>query len=203
MPVMDGLEATRKIRATPEIAKTYIIAMTANAGQEDKENCFAAGMNNFISKPIFPDQLFGMISKCLAEASGLYEALKLPIPPEMQSATTVDSQETLIDLSVLEKMLGADPIKVKKFALKFLLSARQGFEEIESALADGDLVRLAALGHRNKSPAKTVGAQGYAELCLAMEQFKHGGNVVQATELVEQMRILLNQIEELIERKFK
>ena len=203
MPVMDGLEATRKIRATPDIANTYIIAMTANAGQEDKENCFAAGMNNFISKPIFPDQLFGIISTYLMGKNEVAEIVTASTidPPKLSAAT--DLQELLIDLSVLEKMLGADPLKVKKFALKFLFSARHGFEEIEAALAEGDLIRLSALGHRNKSPAKTVGAQGYADLCLAMEQLKNGGNLEQASQLVEKMRILLNKIEALIQRKFK
>ena len=58
MPVMSGIEATREIRATLELTSLPIIAMTANASDEDKKACLNAGMNDFITKPFFPDQLY-------------------------------------------------------------------------------------------------------------------------------------------------
>ena len=58
MPVMGGIEATRKIRAIPSLADLPIIAMTANATGEDKEECLNAGMNDFISKPFFADYFY-------------------------------------------------------------------------------------------------------------------------------------------------
>ena len=54
---------------------------------------------------------------------------------------------------------------------------------------------LAALGHRNKSPARTVGALAYVDLCLALEQLKGGGDIDQARHIVDQMRTLLGRIE--------
>ena len=66
MPVLDGLETTKLIRANPAFAGIPVIAMTANVSGEDRERCLAAGMNDFISKPFKPYAFYAVIAKCLS-----------------------------------------------------------------------------------------------------------------------------------------
>ncbi|MBK7060116.1 MAG: response regulator [Rubrivivax sp.] len=68
MPRMDGLQATRHIRALAEHAKTPIVAITANAFEQDRKACMAAGMDDFVSKPIVPDVLRDVLARWLRPA---------------------------------------------------------------------------------------------------------------------------------------
>ena len=66
MPRMDGLSATRKIRELNDVQQPHIIALTANAFEEDKQRCFEAGMNDFLSKPIIFDNLVESLERVYA-----------------------------------------------------------------------------------------------------------------------------------------
>jgi CheY-like chemotaxis protein len=68
MPKMNGIEATRAIRGLPNYSATPILAMTANAFDEDRQACIEAGMDDHIGKPIDPEKLFETLYKWLSQA---------------------------------------------------------------------------------------------------------------------------------------
>jgi hypothetical protein len=68
MPLLDGLEATRRIRALPGGQAVTIIALTANAFTEDRERCLAAGMNDFLAKPVDPATIYSTLNRYLGRA---------------------------------------------------------------------------------------------------------------------------------------
>jgi|ERR1019366_10429015 two-component system sensor histidine kinase/response regulator len=63
MPVMDGLEAVRRIRANPLVAATPVLALTANASDADRQLCLAAGMDDFVTKPVISATLYAMLAR--------------------------------------------------------------------------------------------------------------------------------------------
>jgi CheY-like chemotaxis protein len=82
MPRLDGLGATRHIRALPGEAATPIVAMTANAFSEDRERCFAAGMTHFIAKPIHPGEFYRLLRAALqTDLPATGAALQQQSPP--------------------------------------------------------------------------------------------------------------------------
>src|SRR5476649_2251161 len=175
MPLMDGLETTRRIRADPGLADLRVLAMTATATNEDRVRCIEAGMDDFISKPIQPALMYQTIANWLPERDDDSVRETPPARPQRPAfTTTLGGDPAVIDLSILAKLLGYHPHKVRKFAFKFLQNTQDGLNQMEAALARGDLAEARELGHRLKSPARTVGALGMGELLLEVEQLPAG-----------------------------
>jgi two-component system sensor histidine kinase/response regulator len=194
MPVMDGLEATRQIRALPEFAELPIIAITANAMKEDRMHCLAAGMNDFIPKPFSPDLLYATLLRWVDQDTAVTDT-DHKNNADLDESSEVNAEVRYIDLSVLAKLVGNVPEKIGKFALKFLDSAKRGMQEIDAAQQEQNLAALGALGHRLKSSARTVGAMQFGELCHQLESFQHAGTLDQAAQLITQLHPMLAQIE--------
>jgi len=208
MPVMDGFEATRRIRADPRLQDTVVIAMTANAGVEDQARCMAVGMNDFLTKPVAPELLAVTIARAIRRGAaartgaGLPEAA--PSEPPAPPAPTAPSEAApsdgpagapLLDIAVLAATFGDNPDKLRKYAFMFLDSAREGLAEIDIALAAGDLARAGAAAHRLKSSARAVGALAFGEVCAELEQQQARGALAQGRALGARLRSLFVRLE--------
>ena len=212
MPEMDGFEATRRIRADPRLAGLLVIAMTANAGSEDRARCLEAGMDEFVTKPIAPNLLFHLLAKWFRLRGGIGGAGHGPLgslsAATAQGATpaahgTPESRDrSILDLATLALTFSNDGVKMRKYTQLFLDTARDGIAEMEQAMALEDLGRLADLGHRSKSSALAVGAHAFAALCLSIEGLRLGGDMQQARALLTALAPALAQVAEQISLEF-
>ncbi|MBC7404859.1 MAG: response regulator [Cytophaga sp.] len=199
MPIMGGLEASRLLREMPGLADLPVIAITANAMKEDRLHCLSAGMNDFISKPFSPALFYSTILRWLSPGIN-HPAVDVASALAVQTTSDIAPDKNVnIDLAILGKFFSKAPEKVGIFALKFIASAHKAIAELEAARQHHKLDDICAIGHRLKSSARTVGANGFADLCHELEQLKHGGDVVQAENLLVQLPLLLINIEQEVE----
>jgi PAS domain S-box-containing protein len=193
MPVMDGFEATRRIRADAALKDTRVIAMTANAGLEDQARCLAAGMDEFVTKPVAPETLVATVARALGR-SVQRPAVATPAAASMAAAGSGHAP-ALLDVAVLSESFGGNPEKMRKYAFMFLETAREGLLEIDRALAAGEVGRAAGVAHRIKSSARTVGALGFGDVCADLEAQREHGSTAQARSLAARLRALLARLE--------
>ncbi len=190
MPVMDGLEATRRIRAMPSRAGLVVIAVTANIRGEDQAACLAAGMNDFESKPIDPPALYSKLAKWRPERLFVLDGQD---PPAIQAPLPVITMPN-VDLSVLSRILNGDLAKVRRFGDKFLDTARVAQQDLQSASSRRDLVAMSRLCHKLRPAAATVGAARLAGLCQDLELACNAGDGRQAERLFAEMPALIDEV---------
>jgi PAS domain S-box-containing protein len=171
MPVMDGLEATRAIRAAPELRDNLVIAMTANAWSEDRERCLAVGMNDFLSKPVRPAQMIAMLDEWLA--------CNTPTP---------------LDMHVLTALYDGDIDRMRAIATKFVAFSRIDIEGLQRAFEVGDLETIRVLGHKMQSGARQIGAAKFADICESLEKQQSPDILLRVHPRIQQLKKLLIQI---------
>ncbi len=182
MPEMDGITATQHYRAreTAE-GKTHlpIIAMTANALQEDRERCFAAGMDGYISKPISLNTLQDEIRRISGQAA--------PVANPPSAMPTVPADAMPFDRVQAIDMMGDEALFVE-LAGMFIADAPGYLREIDTALAAADGARLGRAAHTLKSLFATfVAPQGEA-VARQLEQAAQAGAFDGCTELAGRVR---------------
>ncbi len=163
MPEMDGFEATAQIRAMEGSNRhTTIIAMTANALQGDKEKCLAAGMDDYVSKPIRQSDLAAAIDRWSARGE--------VVVSETPRAT---SSSLLVDEAIMEDLqqLADDdnPDIVAQLVGMFLQDFPAGLERIKIAVSAGDPEMLRKTAHLLKGSCKQLGLTAMVTLCQHVE----------------------------------
>ena len=192
MPVMDGYEAMRRIRALealqPEEPHLPIVAITANTFQRDLDHCIECGADAVLTKPV----MFAKLDRILADWLDL--APQTAAPPSAAAPSAVLNPANLAGLRA-----SIDAADFTAFVAKFATSQAQLLAEIRRALAARDAVALGAALHGFKGGAAFVGAVEVPALCQAFEQLVRAGKLDAVAARLEKLAAAHDQLRQAVE----
>ena len=177
MPVMDGYEATRTIRENKKFDKLPILAMTANAMAGDREKSLEAGMNDHVTKPINPDELFAALEKWIKPGKRSYAGQDdQPAPkPEPENFEIPDIDG--IDVESGLKRVGGNKKLYKSLLIKFHDNYADYTGRIRQAFKKGDMELAKRLAHTVKGVSGNIAALSLYEKATALDAgIKTGGS---------------------------
>jgi two-component system sensor histidine kinase/response regulator len=197
MPELDGYEATQRVRlrertqlTDPGFHPVRIVAMTANAMAGDREKCLAAGMDDYIPKPVREDQLRAVLA--------LSEQLRRRqnSPPETEPHV---NPKTLAEIRSLAEPGASDPL-VEVIDL-FLGDTPGQLQRLREALVAQDHARLHEVAHTLKGSCSNLGAAAMADLCRTLDQAVMAGFLASTGTLIERLEAEFAEVRKDLERE--
>ena len=202
MPQLDGYETTRRIRRLEEKRATpfdwkrpiHIIAMTANAMEGDREKCLAAGMSDYLSKPVRRNELKTALDRCREiqtavsdssvelESDDEYSLPSSPLP-DLSS-----SKEMLVNIEQLRDVTDNEPDRMQQLIDLYLAQAVPILDGLDKAVqtnANGD---VAALAHKLVGSSVSCGVEAFTHPLRELERLGHEGDLTGARVLLDDVR---------------
>ena len=198
MPVMDGYQfaaAVRQQEARRILARTPIVALSAAAQRGEAERCRAAGIDDYLSKPVSIERLRETLEKWLP-----------PVQSETQAVSGKPVQDgshvanVHLDLEVLKALVGDDADLIGALLQEFRLRTMPAADALVSALAEGRLEDVGFHAHKLKSSARSVGALALGEACKRLEVAGKSGDREMAATLLPEFEDELAAVLEAVDR---
>jgi CheY-like chemotaxis protein len=178
MPEMDGYEATAEIRRREGNAKhTPIVAMTANALEGDREKCIAAGMDDYVSKPVKPEELGEVLGRWLSKGGAGVE----------EAAATAPQSPSPVDMERLHLALGDDPAELAEVLDVYLAQMSESLEKLASAVESGDARDVRLIAHNCAGVSANCGMVALVGPLRELERMGREGRLEGAAALGAQV----------------
>jgi HPt (histidine-containing phosphotransfer) domain-containing protein len=180
MPELDGLETAALIRQQERGSDVHlpIIAMTAHAMKGDRERCLAAGMDDYLSKPVKADDLFAAIQRQLTHTA----------------APRTSRCEPCVDLAHVVSRVEGDMTLLEELVEMFLQTYPQQVADLWQGLHAGDLHHVERVAHSLKGAIGTFGAKAAQILAHQLEDFAHREELGAASAVLRQLERELEQV---------
>jgi len=193
MPEMDGLQAATAIRGLEQergLGRTPIVAMTAYAGKDDRDKCLAAGMDDYLSKPVKPAQMLEMLQRyCGAVVTEQKpEAVAAPAP----AAVVEDEIPVYAKADLLERLGGAEAL-IPRFMGLFFKGVEPNMAALEEAIAEGNPDKVRTNSHAIKGSSANIGAMQMRETAAIIEVDAKTGDITGAPAGLEKLKVQLEE----------
>ncbi len=180
MPEMDGYEATRELRLRPgKNARVWVVAMTAHSLAGDREKCLAAGMDDYISKPVRPAGIEAALQRAAARAEA--------VSPTEEGVRDLRGEDADIRNRLVELDIGDGGEFVRGLVDLFLESAPGQLRQIREGIIAGDAGAVACAAHALRGSCSNFAANRLQAVCLRLEEVATKGAVGDAKELLEEL----------------
>ncbi|MEO5345631.1 MAG: PAS domain S-box protein [Magnetococcus sp. YQC-9] len=208
MPVMDGYEATRRLRARFDATRLPIVAMTANALKSEKDLCFAIGMNDYLTKPVHIKHLFEVLamhmrhrqpaqppSEPVASVASVASLEVNTVPESQLQPVSMPVPEIAgIDFASALERLDGDVEMLLRLTRQFAATHRDTVDKIAESLSHADLARVATLAHGVKGVAGNLSANVVAERAAQLESLAKTNDLESARDAFESLRVSLTSL---------
>jgi CheY-like chemotaxis protein/HPt (histidine-containing phosphotransfer) domain-containing protein len=192
MPVMDGLEATRQIRADKRWRDLPVIAMTAHAMKGDRERCLKAGMDDYLCKPIEAKELEQMVNKWGDNRVQRAEPASLPDTKR----TPTGSSQSPLDLEAALLQLENDRELFDEVFTAFMDNLPVVMDQLRSAVTSGDARQLFTAAHTLKGGAAVVAAEPIRVIAARLEELGQTGEMETAVAAIRELEAEILQLQE-------
>jgi len=208
MPVMDGLEATRRMRAIPSLNGLPILAMTAHAMLDEQNHCLAAGMDDFLSKPIEPPVLFAKLAQWLEGARSIRRnRLVVPAPKAQPQVLPQETKPSRLptNLPGISIQAGLHYCNDKEeFYLRmlreFMSSKHSEGMALRRQIEAGGGEQAVRMAHSMKSVAGAIGAMELSQIAAQLEHALRDGQSEVASVLLDRFETSLGDVTEGLRR---